>query len=303
MIWQITKNLFKHHKEIWARQALSIFGSIFILDEVMEKLGVFSGDKVLHNYFILGLFAVCVLVGMIYTVRRIVNYTIDLPSEGKVQIEFGDLFDADTDYVLIPTNDFFDCDMGDTAAALVSHRSILGQYIVKSGKEQSIQEEIAAQLQDSQLSLQDSQGSQSHFEVDDARQQAGLPHKKYKYGKTLLLEETDTFPMKAALVASSYTSFENGKAFSNSTIPIVAEAICACLDTIPEKQSIAIPLLGSGYSRINLDTNQLLQILIGCVIERSQKLRKSATVKIILQPKFKGELPLYYLDKEWELKK
>ena len=104
------------------------------------------------------------------------------------------------------------------------------------------------------------------------------------------------------MVASSFTEFINGQPFSNSTIPLVAEAVCSSLDKLPENKSIAFPLVGSGFSRISLETNQLLQILIGCIIERSQKLRRSSTTKIILQPKFKGELPLYYLKKEWAIK-
>lgn len=292
MIWQIIKNLFKNHKTIWISRSLAAFGSVFLMDEVLMKSGILPDDEKYHFNFIILLLASCILYGLIYTVRRIISYTIKLPSGGNVLIEFDDLFKADTDYIFISVNNFFDYEIGNTASSIISKRSLLGQYIIKAQKQESIKEEISEKL--SQLEIRGE---------DIYRKQHQLPFRRYKNGTCVILEPSGDIRAKAILVVSSFTDFINNQPFSNSTIPLVTEAICSCLDKIPEQKSISFPLVGSGYSRISLETNQLLQVLIGCIIERSQKLRRPSATRIVLQPKFKGELPLYYLKKEWTIKK
>jgi len=282
------KNLIRFHKRKWATKSFSIFGGIWFMLEVFN----FVDDQILDKlYSVLAVLLLSILIGLILTYKQISNTIIPISSGASIDISFGDLLNSQTDYIVVPSSDFFDYHIGTDTKVPVNINSVLGQLLSRlTSKQYNFETEIQMELK-----------SLTSIESDKIREENGLPFNKFEIGNTIFLKTRDAISYDVALVASCNTRFTGaGDSKSETTLPDVVHSISSCLNVIPQDKSISIPLVGTGFGRLGLNEKQLLEVLLSCVIEHSQRTKSKSKVNIVLHKSLRGEFPLYNLKKEWK---
>jgi hypothetical protein len=281
-------NLLKNHKIKWTTSSFSILGVIWLLVDVFDFLEEDIIDKI---YIVLFALILSLILGLILTYQLISKIKIPISSGGSVEIFFGDILNAKSEFLLIPVSDFFDYNLGTDNFAPVNASSILGQLIIKyQAMGYDFSENINSKLQGLEIS-----------EINEYRKEKKIPFKKYKIGSMITLSQNEILPFNLVMLATSKTRFnDKGEIRSESTLPNIVESMSNGLGQISHNSSIAIPLIGAGYGRLTLNKKQLLEVLLSCIIEHSQRSKSKSKISIILDKRLRGEFPLYALRKEWQ---
>ena len=206
--------------------------------------------------------------------------TISIPTtESKFEIKFGDIFN-EKGVIVIPVNEYFDSELGE----LVARKSLHGKFIldILDGRADKFDEMVKYALRNDELITKKDR--------DDGRQ-------NYPIGTTAKI---DAKGKRYLLAALSYTDPKTNRA-SATTIELGK-----CLKGVWEKSDIhsqgectAIPLIGSGLSRVDLPPEPLIQFILTSFIESAKKTEISGKVILVLDKRYKFQINLNALKEGW----
>jgi len=223
---------------------------------------------------------VLLLIGIYFYLWWKANHTanISLQVQGtNVEVKVGDIFEADG-LKVIPFNEYYDTIVDDK---IISSKSLHGQYIQKHA---GISADELRELFDNDLSLRDhitrvdmqrTRGSQTAYELGTI----------YKHSDYLLLAFTK--------FDSSNRAYLDNKLLWNCLINMWKN-----IDVVHNGQSICIPLLGTGITRLkemNLNEQQLLELLLVSLRLSGVKFNWNVKITIIVYSGNQDMIDLYGL--------
>lgn len=229
---------------------------------------------------------VAVSLGVLLTLRSISGASFRLRGVNtRVHITFGDLFARDTPLV-IPVNAWFDHEVqvSPDQPLPVSRNSVHGQLVTRLGA-QTFREKVDAALA----------GVAPLAENPD---RAIAPRREYPLGTVARITHAGrVYFLVATTVTDDQTWQARGKltdtlrALTDGWIRIAAGSDGAAL---------AMPLFGSGFGKVRIDEEHLLDILIASLVEVSfQEGRIAPEIEIVLPERLRGEIRCYNVKAEW----
>lgn len=196
----------------------------------------------------------------------------------RIKIFYGDIFHQDC-LKVIPFNEFFDTDI---KAGIISKRSLNGLFLEKFGKDK-INDTIR---RDKRL--------KSKIVRTDAPRPNGGKKTKYKLGSICRCGDY-------ALLAFSRFDDENKACLSLEEYITCLMNFWSEVDATYNGESVAVPLLGSGITRIEsnkLSPQDNLQLLLWTLKISGLRLRPNAELKIVLSTDLKDEINLFRMEGE-----
>jgi hypothetical protein len=203
-------------------------------------------------------------------------------SDTAIEILFGDIFHQ-KGLRVIPTNEFFDSEIG----LLVSDKSLHGTFLKQcfGGHQEAFDKQVESQLQ-----------TISHKET---KRKNGKT-KSYPLGTNALITSNKD---RYIVFALSHTDTETNKAFSD------AEKMSQALAKVWERarnesngHELNLPLVGSGLSGVGLPTRDLLNLIILSAITATKSKKITETIRIVLHKTRFAEIDLRNVKKYWETK-
>jgi len=267
----------KHHP--W-RAFVYLFASFSVLWTLVAGFTYFIPSLDLRG--ITSLIAVAV-IGIIYTaimIRRPFKIKIPLRhTTTRIEIKFGDLFEEDG-FRVIAVNEFFDSEIG----LPVSAKSLHGIFLSKcfGGHSQAFDQIIEEELK----------GSPG----ENVTRQQGKT-RKFPIGTTATVPVNNDRYLCFALTKTEIDTYK-----ANADVPILWYALGGLWQKARISlggSALALPLVGSGLSGIDLPTRELLDLIILSVITESKRRQITTCVRIILTPDRYDEVDLRELKQHW----
>jgi len=245
-------------------QAFGVVGGIWTIAEVTSRASS-AANKWLdaHGAMFLTLIMAGFALRFISHIYEVRSVRFSLPTTNtKITIRFGDLFDANTDW-LIGVNEFFDSSLGQ----IVSPRSVHGQVIAKAfgGDEQRFRSATDQALQGF---------------VGEPTARAQEPKIKFPIGTTAVVMNGSH---RIFLMAMAHTDLVTHKA--TSTVPILWNALRGAFQSVAANgngEPLTMPLVGNGRSSVNIEPQHLLRLIVLAIVDfgRTTALPNELTIAV-----------------------
>lgn len=201
------------------------------------------------------------------------------PIDATVEVEFGDLFEAQG-MKAIAVNEFFDSQLG----APVARPSLHGQLIERIFQDRPEQFD---QLIDKEL---------RGIPFEEAERPAGR-RKRYAIGTTPVIGVGAEQFLLPALCKTDVGTY---KAYCD--IPMLIKALDGLWSAVRNRaggQPVSAPLIGNGLSGIGLPPYQLLQLMILSIIMANKEGHIRSKIRIVLDDELMEEIDLETLENQW----
>ncbi|SFQ97138.1 macro domain-containing protein [Poseidonocella sedimentorum] len=281
------RNFLSHQRFFWSRFML-VLGAISVFLSILGATPLLQQSQARHDpaYYALILLITFVVAG--FQLHRAISGVQFRVREADLDlaIMFGDVLDRPGS-VLVPVSTRFRHTLSDNGGK-VSKSSVHGQLISRCGGEVAFAKAVSQAL--------------------DGTAPAG---------DGTLKDETLDFPVGTVAVlpratfqpgaSGSYFLFavteERGDTSGvSSDLPTLVVAMSAALEQIKDHKDatqLALPFVGTGYGRIKLEPDNLLDVQVATVTEFFRRARGHHNVSFVLHPRQRGTLRLYNIEREW----
>jgi hypothetical protein len=263
------------------RAVLASLGAIWLLTELAEFL-IEDADEWFAAHRILYLAAIVVASIAAFSIRiyepRRVRFSVPTTNT-NITLKYGDLFAEQAD-LLIAVNEFFDGELGQVVAV----ESVHGQFINRFYQSNPALFRAAV---DPLLASY----------VGETVPRPNLPSTRYPIGTTLMVPVGANH---AFLVATSNTNVQTHRASSN--VAHFWVAITNALETVHHLNNgrpLALPLVGSGRSNLNLEPQHLLRLLVLAIVDTARRLQLPDEITIVLPEACFDKLDLREIAATW----
>jgi len=198
----------------------------------------------------------------------------------KISIEFGDFFEKDG-WKAIAVNNFFDSIVDEN---LVSSRSLHGQVINKfwRGQSDEWQRQVDVSLgQETSIQASRVRGNDKCYEIGTTAA-ATIDGQKFLF---VALSTTNL---------SSNVASADAEGLIAATRGLLAKARIVCAN-----ETLYIPLMGSGLSRIGIKNTILIDLMLAGIFEETKVSKVTGSVVIILNRGLRSEINISNLAKNW----
>jgi len=206
--------------------------------------------------------------------------SICLPTtDTKVTIKFGDLFEDQSNHIVIPVNDGFDGELGQT----VSPKSLHGQFIQRfyQGNQREFEKARDALLPKPQANSSGRSGRKLAYPIGTT---IGLP-----------LAGRNAF-----LFALANTDPDTRKARSDvSKMWAAMMKLWSNVRYTANGHSVSLPLVGGGLSGVGLEPKRLLQLILLSILVSTREAEVSKNFNIVLHPSLFDSVDLRALQTDW----
>ena len=278
------------HSRFYCEQVFTALGALWLVVDVL-MVTMFgtppSGEQGLGVLIGLCVFAFSIAAARLLFNISSVSFRIR-NTRANLSIVFGDVFKQTDGAIVVPVNHFFDHELG----VSVSPNSVHGQAIQSWETPEDFRAAVDRDLSRVERGLE--------FEEDLTRKIA--PRRRYEIGTIATVErqnsENSTTLFHLLAVAEVE---ENNRARSN--LPALVTALSKGWQYIFERSEtvpLVVPLIGSGFGRVGLDEEHLLEVMIATIAEYQARERMPANnITIVLTESLKGKIKLYNVKREW----
>ena len=202
-------------------------------------------------------------------------------TEFKRIVKFSDIF-HENGWKAIAVNDFFDSIINNDQ--IVSSKSLHGILLQRywAGNIDDWNHEVDEQLTDCPCSSETrSKGKQNHYEI----------------GTTVAVRKDAS---KFLCVALSHTDISNNETQSSSSdLHQAVRGLLQKARSICGNESLTIPLMGSGLSRVEIKSNILVYLILTAIFEESRNKKVTGEIHFVLPKEKASEINLGSLQKDW----
>lgn len=271
----------------WKRglvSALAYVGGVWLITEVvMAALPQFVAYIESKQVEYLIAMAVVGGIGFFSSIYEPASVQITIPTtDTTLRVLFGDLFDQRDDDLLINANIYFDSQLGQ----VVSAQSVYGGFI-----ERHYASDGPRLRRDLDAALAGRQGTTTARAI--------LPNVSYAVGTTIEL------PLGAsrAFIFAFATTDLTAAAKASSTIPDLWTSLSDALRYAAHNgngRPLAVPLVGNGRSGLNLKPQDLLRLIVLCIIVASRNHALPKQLTIVVPEECFEKLDLLEIKRDWQ---
>lgn len=263
--------------------ALAYVGALWLLAEIsmaaFPQLGTYIEAHQTAYLLIMGALAAWGFLSQTFEPRA-VDFVIPT-TDTTLSVTFGDLFSRRDEDLLINANVFFDSQLGQ----VVDQGSVYGGFISTffGGDAARLRQELDS-------ALAGHQGTPTQRAID--------PKMHYPVGTTVALP---IGPSRAYVFAFAETDL-TAAAKASSTVPDLWSALTQALRFATQTgngRALAIPLVGNGRSGLNLKPQDILRLIVLCIIVSSRTNALPKRVTIVVPDACFDKLDLVEIKRDW----
>lgn len=265
----------------------SVFATLGLFWLVIEPIIGLTGKTIDLTYW--QLFGWSAAFGIVWLIidglwfSGFLKQSIEIKSNGfdtKIIVKFGDIF-HDNGWKAIAVNDFFDSIVDDQ---IVSSKSLHGILLQRywAGNIDDWNHQVDEQLTGFSCSSETrSKGKQNRYEI----------------GTTVAVRKDAS---KFLCVALSHTDISNNETqASSSDLHQAVRGLLQEARSICGNESLTIPLMGSGLSRVGIKSNILVDLILTAIFEETKNKKVTSEIHIVLPKEKASEINLASLQKDW----
>lgn len=287
----------RRHWQYYAKQMFFCMGVCLLLADLLlisssvrETITTFS----VHVIAGITLFSAAFAAFQLRSVLAGVRFKI-AGTRTELTVAFGDLLTADGS-IFVPVNSYFDHLLQGSSRPIapVARTSVHGQLIEKFGGGAAFAHAVSPIIE----------ALPAEALIADHPSRSIKPRQEFRVGTTVSLPRSqlqDNQEGSFHLVAVARTDNETFR--SITTLPELVAALSRGFEEIShrdQEQRLVLPLVGSGFGRIKLDDEHLLDVIVATLSEvHAREEVRSAKITVVLQPRLRGQLKLYNLRSEW----
>lgn len=265
----------------------SVFATLGLFWLVIEPIIGLTGKTIDLTYW--QLFGWSAAFGIVWLIidglwfSGFLTQSIEIKSNGfdtKIIVKFGDIF-HENGWKAIAVNDFLDSIVDDQ---IVSSKSLHGILLQRywAGNIDDWNHQVDEQLTGfSCASEARSKGKQNRYEI----------------GTTVAVRKDAS---KFLCVALSHTDNSNNETqASSSDLHQAVRGLLQKARSICGNESLTIPLMGSGLSRVGIKSNILVDLILTAIFEETKNKKVTSEIHIVLPKEKASEINLASLQKDW----
>lgn len=265
----------------------SVFATLGLFWLVIEPIIGLTGKSIDLTYW--QLFGWSAVFGIIWLIfdglwfSGFLKQRIEIKSNGfdtRIVIKFGDIFQEEG-WQAIAVNDFFDSIVDDR---FVSSKSLHGILLQKywAGNTDDWNRQVDEQLTATECSSEKRNGGKQS---------------RYRIGTTVAVKQAGN---KFLCVALSRTDISNQEAkASSSDLHQAVRGLLQKARSVCGDESLSIPLMGSGLSRVGIKNNILVGLILTAIFEETKINKVTSEIRIVLPKEKASEINLASLQKDW----
>lgn len=278
------RTLTLHWRAFLVHSFVALGGLWTLLELFLAITGVSTQKRGL--VVLLGVMLLALVLGVYLTLRSISGADFRLRGVNtRVRITFGDLFDRETPLV-VPVNAYFDHAVQTSPGQPmpVSRNSVHGQLVERVGAN-----EFRRRVDASLASVEP---------LAEHPDRAVSPSREYRLGTVArITHEERVYFLVATTTTDNATWAARGRL--TDTLAALTEGWIR-IAAMSDGAALAMPLFGSGFGKVRIDEEHLLDILIASLVEVSfQEGRIAPEIEIVLPERLRGEIRCYNVKAEW----
>ena len=268
-IWVNSKEI----RSVYLKLAGFLFSAVGVIALFVDLTKYVSGIWQ-AAWILASLAALPMIPAVIWGVSRKERVVPSAPGNPKLSVKFGDLFWEDAKIKVIPVNRCFDTVVNHT---LISKRTLHGAWVCKYLKTHTLEE------LDSEIDRQLSQ--KTYREV--ARKRLGKK-RRYPVGTVVEVEHQGVLYYLTAMTTLDEETLKASCSMEAYCLGVMR--LMNYFDIHGQQESLAMPLVGSGASRMQKDPGELLQCLLSLI--KMGRNQGQGAIKIVLPEELREEISL-----------
>lgn len=265
----------------------SFFTSLGIVWMIFEAYMSFTGKGSIISYqqYLL----IAAIVGFIWMIidgmflSGFLRTSISIKSNGfdtNIVVKYGNLFDQDG-WKAIAVNDFFDSQVDENHIA----SNTLHGYTLKTywgGNIDDWNQQVTSDLSNT---------------TSKTKRRSSGKRELYPVGTTAIAKKDE---MKMLFVALTHTDLNTLETKSDTVdLNHALQGLLRKARTVCANETLNIPLMGSGLSRIGIKNNILVDLILTVIFEETKQSKITNEIRIILPSEKINEISLHHIQKDW----